>query len=533
QKNFRKGRAGGWKEEMPEELHNLFWSIHGEVMLKLGYQYNGSLTPIHDADFDWELITKMGDPPAATAPENPKERIRVTIEAEKLLTPVNDGVKRYQAMLLKELLHVHQNPSGQWHFDLFAGGKLLPVTDLREVIQTGFAGQGNEIKVGTKLKTSWTLRVQQWLLGAIPGSFKQFLVKNNILVLHRLFDIWWGLIHGVVNMAIRTVRLLKRAVQQVQLAVSGKNPEGFGAEDFTADLIHLPLQHHYKPFTRSGAPLLVTLHDFTHRIYPKFHTPQNIRNAEKGWKYVLSRGVRFIAVSKATARDAITLSGREDLPLDVVHEAVDRSVFHYRVNSDDRREVCRKYGIPDGAPFFLTLSSIEPRKNLEGVIQAFFRLLSEDTGANLMLVVAGKRAWGAFHPQRLAGFDPSKVIFTGFVDDDDLPYLYSEALGFCYVSHYEGFGLPLLEALNCGTPVIYGNNSSMPEVIGEAGLPADSSNPGDIARQMGRLFYDGNLRSALRNAALQQAACFSPRLMARHTLDVYLKCVANARKNQV
>ncbi|MFO7721996.1 MAG: sulfotransferase domain-containing protein, partial [Bacteroidales bacterium] len=100
QKNFRKGRAGGWKEEMPEELHNLFWSIHGEVMLKLGYQYNGSLTPIHDVDFDWELIPKLGDPLAAVAPANHKERIRVTIEAEKLLTPVNDGVKRYQAMLL-------------------------------------------------------------------------------------------------------------------------------------------------------------------------------------------------------------------------------------------------------------------------------------------------------------------------------------------------------------------------------------------------------------------------------------------------
>jgi len=150
-----------------------------------------------------------------------------------------------------------------------------------------------------------------------------------------------------------------------------------------------------------------------------------------------------------------------------------------------------------------------------------------------MLVVAGKRAWGTFHPQRLAGFDPSRVIFTGFVDDDDLPYLYSEALGFCYLSHYEGFGLPLLEALNCGIPVIYGNNSSMPEVIGEAGLPAESTDPEDIARQMGRLFYDGNLRSALRKSALQQAASFSSRIMARQTLDVYQKCVADARKNKV
>jgi glycosyltransferase involved in cell wall biosynthesis len=524
--NFRKGKSGGWKEEMPDELHDLFWSMHGDAMLKLGYRYEGGVPLPPDPDLDWDVIAKMYPHPSVENPE--AERIRVVIEADKMVSPVNDGVKRYEMLLLKELLHVHRNPGGKWHFDLFTRSGTAPVEQFASLISERFVAGGVGTAGPSTLALPLSVRVQQAILRAVPGSFKEMLVRRRIMLFHRVFDGAWSVAHGVLNFARQVMRLVRRQWQWIKIALGGKDPDEPTEALLACDLIHLPLQHHYAPFARARAPILVTLHDFTHKLFPQFHTPVNIRNAEKGWRFIAQRADRFIAVSGSTARDTAKLipAGRS-IPVEVIHEAVERERFHFVVNSDDRRAVCSKYGIPEGVPFFLTLSSIEPRKNLEGVIQAFFRLLAEDTSANVILVVAGKQTWGAFHPQKLSGFNPSKVIFTGFVDDADLPLLFSEALGFCYVSHYEGFGLPLLEALNCGTPVIFGDNSSMPEIVGSAGLAADASDPRDIAQQMGMLFYDEDLRIALRKAALKQAAKFSRRTMARHTLDVYLKCTGH------
>lgn len=528
-RNFRKGKAGGWNEEMPDDLHDLFWSIHGDAMLKLGYSYEGKSIAKPDPDLDWELHGRNRGGLSQQQP--PVERFRVLIEAEKIATPANDGVKRYEITLLKELLHVHQNPLGRWWFDLLVHGEPAPITTYAGLIMEPFAGAHSaRLTHAAPLRVPFSLWVQQKMLALIPSGVKKWLADHRITFFHRAFDLWWSFVHQAVFYAGRSWKSLLRVVQRAGAIMMGKDPLLHGDEPLGYDLIHIPLQHHYKPFLRSKAPVVATIHDFTHRIFPRFHTPQNIRNAERGWRFVQRRALGMIAVSNATAADAERFSERMQGSPVVIHEAIDRSRFAYRVNADDRRSACRRYGIPDGVPFFLTLSSIEPRKNLETVIQAFFELLSEDANANLMLVVAGKQQWGSFHPHTLAGFNPAKVVFTGFVDDEDLPLLYSEAMAFCYVSHYEGFGLPLLEALNCGTPVIYGNNSAMPEVVGEAGLPADASDYQDIALQMRRLFYDEALRHHLSLLARKQAAGFSPRLMAQKTLNTYEKCMPYARK---
>jgi glycosyltransferase involved in cell wall biosynthesis len=522
--NFRKGKAGAWKEEMPTELHDLFWSIHGDTMLKMGYRYEGGMPDPPDQDMDWDLSQKLypGGPEVKE-----RNRIRVVIEADKLISPVNDGVKRYEMLLLKELLHVHRNPSGRWLFDLSTQSGVAPIEEFASLITEKFSA-GKEGHHAVPLATPLAARVQQAILRAVPERFKAMLVQRNIMILHRIYDGAWGVVHAMVSGARMTLRFFRRQLQWVQMAFGAEGSSEQGRALARYDLIHLPLQHHYQNFVKATAPVVVTLHDFTHALFPHFHTPVNIRNAEKGWRFAARKAKGMIAVSASTARDTLTvLSDPQKIPVYTIHEAVERESFHYRVNSDDRHAVCTRYGIPEGVPFFLTLSSIEPRKNLEGVIQAFFHFLAKDSGANVMLVVAGKKAWGGFHPQKLSGFDPSRVIFTGFVDDQDLPALYSEALGFCYLSHYEGFGLPLLEALNCGTPVIYGDNSSLPEVAGDAGLPVDASDTKAIAHRMAALFYDETLRHSLGRAALKQAARFSRRRMARETLNVYFNTIQN------
>lgn len=531
ERNFRKGKVGSWREEMPAEIHDLFWSIHGDVMLRMGYNYDGTVDALPDNDFSWKVVSKMGHP--AMEESQQREKLRVLIEAGKLTSPVNDGVKRYQVMLLKELLNVHQNPAGRWHFDLFANNQIAPLTDFSHLILEPFLSDSDD-KHGTttpKLKVPVTMKIQQWMLRAIPSKLKNLLTRNRIMVFHRLFDLFWESFHCLAAKARWGIKWLTRRYRKLVLLVTADRQALADADpDVRPDLIHLPLQQHYQPFSRTHSPVLVTLHDFTHRLMPDFHTPTNIRNAERGWRFAIKRAAAFIAVSAATARDAQKFGGAECPPITVVCEAADRTIFHHQVNSAARHSACSKYQIPDGEPFLFTLSSIEPRKNLENILKGFFELLARDSGIKLNLVVGGRETWGTFHPQKLQGYNPERVIFTGFIDDDDLPALYSEALAFCYVSRYEGFGLPLLEAMNCGTPVIYGNNSSMPEVAGNAGLPADASDFRDIANQMSKIFYDEGLRRELRAKALRHASQFSTVLMAKKTLDMYEKIINDARQ---
>ena len=120
------------------------------------------------------------------------------------------------------------------------------------------------------------------------------------------------------------------------------------------------------------------------------------------------------------------------------------------------------------------------------------------------------------------GWNTTKnIFFPGFIDEEDLPILYSHAIALCFVSHYEGFGLPPLEAMACGTPIIYGNASAMPEVIQDAGLAANPNYVSDIQAKMGQLLENHSLRKKLGQNALDRASFFSRKKMALNTLNLY------------
>lgn len=121
------------------------------------------------------------------------------------------------------------------------------------------------------------------------------------------------------------------------------------------------------------------------------------------------------------------------------------------------------------------------------------------------------------------------ITFTGFIDDSDLSALYSEAMALSYVSYYEGFGLPLLEAMRCGTPVIYGNNSSMPEVVGDGGLPADPANIKEICDCYEKLMFDEPFRTELGKKAMKASLKFSTRKSVMDTLKVYENIISQSK----
>ncbi len=183
----------------------------------------------------------------------------------------------------------------------------------------------------------------------------------------------------------------------------------------------------------------------------------------------------------------------------------------------------RRYGVPEGK-YLLSISTIEPRKNLVHLIRCFARLLQEHPEPDLYLVLVGAK--GPLHAEVTATamrFPElrSRVLFTGYIPDEDLSAIYSGALAFVYPSLYEGFGLPPLEAMQCGVPVITSNTSSLPEVIGDAGILVDPRDADALCAAMLQLVQDRVYRHELRQRGWERAHQFTWERCAAATVDLY------------
>jgi glycosyltransferase involved in cell wall biosynthesis len=186
------------------------------------------------------------------------------------------------------------------------------------------------------------------------------------------------------------------------------------------------------------------------------------------------------------------------------------------------QRVRHTYGI-DG-DYVLSVGSIQPRKNLVRLIKAYAALRGARAGNKCpKLVIVGKCAW--LYDETLRALEQTgvedSVVLTGYVPEPDLPALYSGALCFIYPSYFEGFGLPPLEAMKCGAPVIVGNATSLPEVVGEAALKVDPFDVSAIAAAMDQLINNSELRAELRVKGLARAKMFDWNDTAQRTLAVY------------
>ena len=192
--------------------------------------------------------------------------------------------------------------------------------------------------------------------------------------------------------------------------------------------------------------------------------------------------------------------------------------------------VCARFGLTPETPYFLTLCTLEPRKNLETVIRAFAHLRQQGKlGAEHRLVLAGNKGWKI--EKILGALEEAKhcrdaIVMTGFVPDEELPALYSGTLAFLYLSRLEGFGLPPLEAMQCGAPVITSNASSLPEVVGDAGFTCAPDDVDGLAAHMLRLSQDDALRRELSARSLARAKLFSWARFGAETLAAYRAAMA-------
>lgn len=272
------------------------------------------------------------------------------------------------------------------------------------------------------------------------------------------------------------------------------------------------------------APSVLTVHDLSFLRVPECFVPGFCEYLTGAVNRAVRRARLVLADSESTRRDLIELMGVEPGRVAVLYPGVEPR-FQPVLDITVLHRVTEQYGLPPR--FVLGLGTLQPRKNFAGLVAAFRRLVAaRGDGAavgNLSLVIAGGEGWmvdGIYAAVRDAGLG-GRVHFPGFVQEADLPALYSLAEVFAFPSWYEGFGLPVLEAMACGTPVVAANNSSLPEVVGEGGLLVDAGDGHALAGALARVLTEPGLRQKLVVAGRAQAARFRWPHAAQHLLELY------------
>ncbi len=270
------------------------------------------------------------------------------------------------------------------------------------------------------------------------------------------------------------------------------------------------------PPVKQGTTTMVTIHDLSFVRQPESVMP-GMSNYLNTWvPRSVAQADHVIAVSEATRQDLISLYDTPPQKVSVLYHGVTPE-FQPIQTETALKAVRQKYNLGE-APFILSLGTIQPRKNYQRLIQALAQIK-----APLALVIGGGRGWhydAIFGEVERQGLQ-ERVHFPGFVADEDLPALYSAATLFVYPSLYEGFGLPLLEAMACGTPVVSSNQSSLPEVVEQAGVLVNPYEVDDITQAMSNLLDDETRRQKLSVAGLEQAAKFSWDEMAQKLVKLY------------
>ena len=288
------------------------------------------------------------------------------------------------------------------------------------------------------------------------------------------------------------------------------------------DLFHVP------SFTDPGSfdgPVVFTIHDLTFLTHPHFHLAKNLNHCLLGTLRALANGATVLAVSQATAEEVHRWFVLPRRRLRVVYEAASTGFVALRGADLDaaRRRLAARFGL-DG-PFVLAVGSFEPRKNLARLVEAYGGL-DPELRSGTPLVLAGGGGWK--RDDVFAGAWPDFVRHLGAVEEEDLVALYNVASVAAYVSLVEGFGLPVVEAMACGTPVLTSNTSSLAEVGADAALCVDPLDVAAIRDGLAALLGDPSLRRRFRQAGLVRAAGFSWRTAAEQMVDIYGEAVESA-----
>lgn len=272
------------------------------------------------------------------------------------------------------------------------------------------------------------------------------------------------------------------------------------------------------------ARLIVTAHDLSFELFPEtFSWKQRVWHYFVNFRQLVRRADRVIAVSYSTKNDLMAQYRVSGEKVTVIHSGVGPQFRVMSRNDAGLVAVKEKYALP--YKYILYLGTFEPRKNISSLIRAYDVLLDQNSAAygKYALVLAGTRGWECdeIFSTIAASKHRDKILLPGFIDDADKTALYNLASVFVYPSFYEGFGFPPLEAMACGVPVITSHSSSLPEIVGDAGIMIDPYQPDELLRALEGLLSDQDLCQAFQVSGPARAARFSWRETAKAVLVVF------------
>ncbi len=318
------------------------------------------------------------------------------------------------------------------------------------------------------------------------------------------------------HLTLRTLPLtddwVARLWQRLRVPVPAEWITGRGDLFYSPDFVLPPLRRH--------TPALLTVHDLSFLRHPDTF-PEALRTyLERAVPRSVTRADHILADSHATRRDLIELLNVPAEKITTLHLGVSTR-FSPDPRPNERTRLNARYGL-GAKPYILAVGTVQPRKNIRRLIEALDALISTH---DVSLALAGQPAWLS-DPILEAAAARDYVHVLGFVADEDLPALYRQAAVFAFPSLYEGFGLPPLEAMACGTPVVASNASSIPEAVGDAGLLIDPLDVRALTHALDRLLTDTNLRQDLRTRGLGRATEFTWARTAERWLALVRKTFA-------
>jgi glycosyltransferase involved in cell wall biosynthesis len=288
------------------------------------------------------------------------------------------------------------------------------------------------------------------------------------------------------------------------------------------DILHVPAHWHNQlmPFYLNyNTKKVLTIHDLSPFTYPTTHNKQTVKLWGPTLKLIKKRIDNVIVDSNNTKNDCIKYLGIPEEKIKVIYLAADK-IFKPNKDKENLQEYLKnKYEVK--FPFILCVGTLEKRKNIPNLIKAFNKI--KKTLKNYQLVIIGNKGWkykSIFNTLNELNIKDD-VIFTGYVPNEDLVKFYNTADLFVYPSIYEGFGLPPLEAMACGCPVITANTSSLPEVVGKAAITIDPYNVNELSCAMYKILINENLKTELSRKSLSQAKKFSWEKTASQTWKIY------------
>jgi glycosyltransferase involved in cell wall biosynthesis len=291
-------------------------------------------------------------------------------------------------------------------------------------------------------------------------------------------------------------------------------------------IFHSPFSPLPDEISGPGVVRFLTVYDMLPVLYPELFPGQmrrlfhQILNSVRPNDWILT-------ISESTKNDFCEMTNFDPDRVSVTYLGGSPHLFHPGATESDRARVRLKYGLPD-APYILSLNTLEPRKNVHTAIRAFASLVAETGDSQLRFVLVGTHGWKDHEIDQAMRKSPvlrHRVHVAGYIADEDLAAVYSGALMFVYIPLYEGFGLPPLEAMQCGVPVITSNTSSLPEVVGDAALTVDPEDVPGVAAHMWSLYDSQSLRAELRRKGTSRAELFSWERCTNDTLAAYARAI--------